>query len=699
MSVEGRTLVICSCEDTMPIDGGVAARACGGPGGMAGGLADVKTARHLCRSQVESFRALLETGRPLTIGCTQEAPLFREIAADMDHGGDLAFANLRETGGWSKDAGDRRHAANLSAKMAALMAAASEAMPPTPFVTLTSRGVILVYGIDETAIEAGQRLADELDVTVILSKPGEIAPPRSNDFPVVRGTITRGRGHLGAFELTVDDMALARASSRRALEWEMPRNGANSQCDILLDLSGKGPLFPADELRAGYLRADPRDRAGVEKAIATARGLVGEFDKPRYVRVDEGLCAHSRSKKTGCTRCLDLCPTGAILPQGDHVTVSAEICAGCGACAAVCPTGAIAYSLPPADAVLRRVRTLLSTYAKAGGSDPILLVHEGEHGEPLIDALARFGDGLPAHVLPLRVNEVTQTGLEFAAAALAYGASGVRFLTREKPKHDVASLDRNIAYAETLAKALGYGGARVATIATDDPDMLGKALRAITLEPAVAVPARFLPMGAGRPLLKSAILEMHRAAPAPVDLVEMPALSPFGGLDIRVEGCTLCLACVSACPVSALGDDKERPTLTFQEDLCVQCGLCAATCPEKVITLEPKLDIAAWEEGRRIVKQEEPFHCINCAKPFGTKSTVERVMAKLKDRHWMFSGEQAKRISVIQMCEDCRVEVVVNESFDPHASPQRPKPRTTEDYLREREALGRDPLAGDETLN
>ncbi|MGL4729370.1 MAG: 4Fe-4S binding protein [Bosea sp. (in: a-proteobacteria)] len=684
MSVEGRTLVICSCEDTMPVDGAAVARACAG--------ADVKTARHLCRSQVESFRALIETGKPLTIGCTQEAPLFREIAADMDHAGEITFANLRETGGWSKDASDKRQATNLSAKMAALLAAASEPMPPTPFVTLTSRGVILVYGRDEAAIEAGQRLADELDVTVILSKPGDIAPPRANDFPIVRGTITRATGHLGAFALNVDDMALARASSRRAMDWETPRNGATSQCDILLDLSGGKALFPADDLRAGYLRADPANKAAVETAIATARGLVGEFDKPRYVKLDEGLCAHSRSKKTGCTRCLDLCPTSAITPLGDHVSVSAEICAGCGACAAVCPTGAISYALPPADALMRRMRTLLTTYAQAGGQSPVLLIHEGEHGEALIDALARFGDGLPANVLPLRVNEVTQTGLEFAAAALSFGASAIRFLSRAKPKHDVASLDRTSDYANTLASALGYGEARIATIAVDDPDMLGAALRAIPAGTAIAEPARFMPMGSGRPLLKSAILELHKAAPAPVSVVPMPALSPFGGLDIKVDGCTLCLACVAACPVSALGDDKEKPTLTFQEDLCVQCGLCAATCPEKVITLEPKLDFAAWEAGRRIVKQEEPFHCINCAKPFGTKSTIDRIVSKLKDKHWMFSGEQAKRISVIQMCEDCRVEVVVNESFDPHASPQRPKPRTSEDYLREREERGDDPL-------
>jgi hypothetical protein len=45
------------------------------------------------------------------------------------------------------------------------------------------------------------------------------------------------------------------------------------------------------------------------------------------------------------------------------------------------------------------------------------------------------------------------------------------------------------------------------------------------------------------------------------------------------------------------------------------------------------------------------------------------------------------------MCEDCRVEVVVNESFDPHENRPRPAPRTAEDYIRERTEKGEDPLA------
>jgi len=177
---------------------------------------------------------------------------------------------------------------------------------------------------------------------------------------------------------------------------------------------------------------------------------------------------------------------------------------------------------------------------------------------------------------------------------------------------------------------------------------------------------------------------LQRVAPAPVDVVPLPQGAPFGAVEINVDGCTLCLACVSACPTGALSADTERPMLRFAEDACVQCGLCKATCPEKVITLKPQIDFRAATAAARVLKEEAPFECIRCNKPFGVKSTIERVSAKLEGKHWMFKGS-ARRLDVIKMCEDCRVAVMAEEDFDPYGKP-RPPVRTTEDYLREREA-------------
>src|SRR3989440_9124372 len=384
MSAATSRLLICSCEKTMPLDAAAIGRGC---------TAKVTQANQLCGQELERFKQALADGAPITVACTQEAPLFREVAENSPQA-QLTFVNIRETGGWSRDA------AAAGPKAAALIAAAGEDMPPISLVTLESGGVALIYGRDEVAIEAAQRLADRLDITVLLSKPADVVPRRTNEFPVLKGTVRNPRGHLRAFELTIDDYALPLPSSRAKLLFGPSRDGATSTCDLILDLSGGTPMFPAHELRPGYLRADPRDRAAVERAIADAGGLVGTFDKPRFIDFNETLCAHSRSAITGCTRCLDLCPTGAITPNGNSVLIDANVCAGCGSCASVCPTGAASDALPSVDALMRRVGTRGGSDVEAGGSNPVVLFHDGEHGEAIIDALARFGAGLPANVLP-----------------------------------------------------------------------------------------------------------------------------------------------------------------------------------------------------------------------------------------------------------------------------------------------------------
>jgi ferredoxin len=660
----------------MPLDPLAISRGCTGK---------ITQANQLCGLELDRFKTALAEGAPIMVACTQEEPLFREVAEEVPQA-QLTFVNIRETGGWSKDA------ASAGPKAAALIAAAGEDMPPIPLVTLTSEGVALIYGRDEVAIEAAQRLADRLDITVLLSKPGDVTPRRTNEFPVLKGTVRNARGHLGAFELLIDDYALPLPSSRAKLVFGASRDGATSTCDLILDLSGGTPMFPAHELRPGYLRADPRDRAAVERAIADAGNLVGTFDKPRYVNFEASLCAHSRSNITGCTRCLDQCPTGAITPNGDVVAIDENICAGCGACASVCPTGAASYALPSADALMRRLRTLLLTFRKAGGESAVVLFHDGEHGEEIIDALARFGAGLPANVLPLRVNEVTQLGAEIIAAVFAYGGTGAAIVTRAKPKHDIAALRRAVETSDRVVSALGFGAGLVRTIETDDPDQLRTLLDAAPAGVATQKPAGFVPRGAKRSVLETTFRELHLAAPTPVDVVPLAPDAPFGGVHLNVEGCTLCHACVTACPTHALSDNPDRAMLRFTESLCVQCGLCEATCPEKVITIEPRLDFKAWNAPLKVLKEEEPFNCIACGKPFGTRSSVERVLAKLEEKHWMFRGPNAKRLDVIKMCADCRVEAVVNESFDPHAAPQRPPVMTTEDYLRARQTSKDDPI-------
>jgi ferredoxin len=658
-----RTIFACTCEDSMPLDGRALTRGCG-----AG--AAIRTAENLCRTQLDRFTVALAEGRPLTIGCTQEAPLFQQEAEAAGFGQPIAFANIRETAGWSTEA------AKAGPKMAALLAAAALPVPETPLVGLVSEGVTLLLGRDATALAVAERLKHKLDLTVLLTGEAEVTPPRQAEYPVLRGKARTATGWLGNFEVVVDGHAAPSPASRGAYSWGMRRDGARSRADLVLDLTGGAPLFPLAETRQGYLRANPDNAAEVEKLVAAAGELVGEFDQPRFIDFTAGLCAHGRNKRTGCTRCLDLCPTGAITPGRDSVVITAEICAGCGACAAVCPTGAASYALPPPGFTLGRLRTLLQTYTAAGGTDAVLLLHDEAHGEALIDALARHGDGLPAQVLPLRVNEVSQTDLAMLAAALAWGAAGVRLLLPAHRPHGVAGALGNLGTLDAALAGMGLadGPARLAAIEADDPFTLGEALRA-PMPRLGWSPASFLALGTSREILKQALAALHPAtAPA---LVPLPAGAPLGAALVKAEGCTLCLACTMACPTQAFSANPDRPQLSFLEDACVQCGLCVATCPEQVISLVPRLNFAPEAAQPQVVKAEDPFLCTRCAKPFGTRSSIEKVKQKLAASHWMFADP--KRLAVLELCEDCRVVEATTGGLDPYAGTPRPRPRTAED--------------------
>ncbi len=671
MELNGKKVFLCNCEVSMALDAE----------GLAGalGVEEVPLVHtQLCRAQVDRFKQAATEGGPLLIGCTQEAALFAETSDELGQETALGFVNIRERAGWSEEGG------KATAKIAALLVEAALDMPSTPSLTLNSEGDCLIYGRGQQALDAARQLSARLSVTLLLVESEDVLLPPMIDMPIFKGRVRQADGAIGKFKLVVDGFAAMAVSSRSALDFEGARDGVAAEADLILDLTGGAPLFAGHDKRDGYARPDPSDPVAVQRAMFELADLVGEFEKPRYIDFHPDLCAHARSQKTGCTRCLDICPAAAIQPAGDTVVIDPFLCGGCGGCNSVCPTGAAAYAYPPTEAVLNRLRRLLATYHQADGERAVLLVHDQTHGLPLIGAIARLGRGLPAHVIPFAVNEVTQLGLDMLLAAFAYGAAQLAILVPPSRRDEIDGLVQQQRYAETILGGLGHGGERIKLLIEADPSEIEAALHEAP-EGAPVPAGDFLPMGQKRTLMRSALDTLHDLAPYAVDHIPLPEDAPFGQVKVDAEGCTLCLACVSACPTGALSDNQELPQLRFQEDACVQCGLCRTTCPERVITLEPRISFNQAAKQPLVLKEEEPFLCIRCDKPFGTKSSIEKIVAMLGEKHSMFQDSAA--IDRIRMCEDCRVVVQFDREDTPMVAGPRPPVRTTDDYLRERDEI------------
>jgi ferredoxin len=497
----------------------------------------------------------------------------------------------------------------LAAQTAAYDAAKRIAFKPTSVIEYQSKGHVTVIGNARSMSLLGTIRSPLTSEAVLLEtlKPNEHI---SID------------GALGAFEIQAGKQAY--------------------KADMVLDLSPR-PILSMALKPPGYLTAGNED--DFEDIKDELEALVGIFDKPKYFNYDASACAHGRSGKPGCTRCIDACPAQAIRSLGDLIEVNAYRCHGGGICATVCPSGAISYAYPTSGDLLEHVRALILTYSRAGvGAPGIAFVSE--------DQQQRVRQTLPGALI-ICVEEVASVGPEIWLSALAWGAANVLLFDLDgMPTSARQALELHIEIVETILDAMSYPRGAVAVLSDLNE------LTSTDVMPVIKA-ATNAALDQKRQAFFMALDHLVDQAEKIKPMVSLPTGSMFGEACVHPDACTLCMSCVSACPGNALQAGGENPQLGFVEANCLQCGICTSTCPEDAISISPRLLLnQSARTTSRVLYAESPFHCISCGTAFATSSGITTILSRLAG-HSMFTDERAR--SRLKMCSDCRVKDMMED--------------------------------------
>jgi len=299
------------------------------------------------------------------------------------------------------------------------------------------------------------------------------------------------------------------------------------------------------------------------------------------VSVEPSRCVRHRCSKNACTKCVDVCPTGAVTWNGG-LDVDATVCTQCLRCLAVCPTAAL--SAP--ELSLRRLLSDLAEHPL-----PVL----GCHGQPDTEAHARVAclGYLADPEFMVLVALVFSSGLHVNLTACAdcsngHILDGIRTahmsLDDLVPDHSIKlvrnqreldfeepSLSRRQLFSHFRKHSTRTAATVVSRLQGDERqyaygDKLLPAMRVLLLK-----------------VLKESTAEHRRTI----------ADRLFGEITFT-SACAGSRRCVGVCPTGAIQpvDDDEHPP-DFDRDLCVSCGSCVAFCPNQGVL---QLDLGIVEK-------------------------------------------------------------------------------------------------------
>lgn len=686
-------VALCTCNGTLAWDAELVRRAVGAAEPPA--MFD-----RLSRDEIQPFIdwAAASEGSRLLVGCCGPSALFGEAAGAA--GVDpvmLTVADVRES-----CFRPHRDPAAAGAKAARTLRAAvhqAESAERAPRMAVRVGPTVLVATDTPAGIDLARRLARFARPVLLLDETAaafDATPMHPLPWPTSWGRLAAVQGTLGAFHATVErrqplDLRACIHCMRcvpvchtsaitPALRLRTERCDACGDCLQACGAVGAiripreereridagqvvvvtGTGAPSGPARSGYHVLREPTPAAVEALAWKVFDLIGDFERPQYLRYDAEVCAGGAAGHRACGRCIPACPYEAIARDPRNllrVAADQPACEGCGACVAVCPTSALTFTDPAGVALRARLAALLAPLPGGAGPAPVVAFHCPERGAEAFAEAGRAGRPYPASVLPVPMACLRHVSEADVLTALRHGAAGVALVgCAACPHGERHALIERLDLVRGLLEAFGAGG-RVELIAGDGPEMID---RLATFAGGLGPPpvpwdgADATPAPSARQAVAEALGALIVATGREPGRTRVPATAAFAFPDVRVEGCTVCRTCVNVCPTHAFRHDEDRQTLELRQVACVNCGLCATACPESVITIQSEIFLARRALDYQVVVQDEALRCTRCGTPFGNRRAVDVIEAKLLGMPALLDTFAGRRRNFFRMCPNCR---------------------------------------------
>ncbi len=446
-----------------------------------------------------------------------------------------------------------------------------------------------------------------------------MVPDEFNLFHVLPDAVKSISGHIGNLSVTVNDNFKDVQLNVSQIVWF-------NQEKIAIRQSGS---------------FDPQE-SSINDVLATLRNNIDNYEYKKITVYDKTICQYHERREEICSKCVEVCPTVAIIKidEKKHLEFSQIDCNGCGGCISVCPSGALDYAPSNREAIFE---------------------------------MARFYNGQIPLIIP-RNMDMKNLNVPLKENVLPFSIEGEKFL------HEGTFLtilqesgSQVIFYSDLISKGAGDAisilnqiyqskyGIDAILVAMNEEELI-KALEEVKF----VDDSRYTFNEPGSKKREIFSLRLRNIVGEDnLGVVTTGEHIHYAQVKVNEANCTLCLACVASCNVSAIVANADDNSLRINPSICTGCGYCEVSCPEAdCLTIEQdviKLNPTWFKES--LLAKDTLFACVECGKEFATTKAVEKIAALMSPT---FSKDPIKE-RTLYCCADCKPKVMM-QSFTENKS-------------------------------